>query len=48
MIKPKMGFLIFAQHKENTATHDGNPHMDFPLFEKCKDAIRSYGIELVC
>lgn len=48
MLKPKMGFLIFAQHKENTQTHDGNPHMDFALFDKCKDAVRAYGIELVC
>ena len=48
MIKPRIGFLIFGQHKDGTHTHVGGPHMDYLLFDKCKDAVRSYGIELVC
>lgn len=48
MIKPRIGFLIFGQHKDGTHTHVGGPHMDYVLFDKCKDAVRSYGIELVC
>ena len=48
MIKTRIGFLIFGQHKDGTHTHVGGPHMDYLLFDKCKDAVRSYGIELVC
>ena len=48
MLKPRIGFLIFGQHKDGVHDHMGTPHMDYPLFDKCKDAVREHGIELVC
>ncbi|MRM88394.1 hypothetical protein EAI28_08475 [Faecalicatena contorta] len=48
MIKPKIGFIIFGQHKDGTHDHMGTPHMDFQLYDKCKDALRRHDIELIC
>ena len=47
MIKPKIGFIIFGQHKDGTHDHMGTPHMDFQLYDKCKDAVRRHEIELI-
>lgn len=47
MIKTKVGFVIYGVHKDGITDNMGTPHMNYKLFEKCKDAIRKHNIELV-